>query len=996
MPRDKKLTKNTKASKREEMTGRRKRDESSEDDNDSSWMTEDEDEEFDIEEYHKFLAKTFPSKYMDNKVKHQDKNVKQDKKRRKTEDTSSSSEEIEVRQRKTNKKRIIESDSEEDNDDDSSVKSSETLGSEDTYSDSDVDGSDSENEQSLGKKGKFNIIFTIGGATEEDEEEVDDEDFEIDSEAPTENEDDPVSSDSDTDVEVSEPEPEPEPKKKSKTTRDVKTKSNNARTSEKKKKNDTEETSVLNDLKELIAKAQPKEKELVNETETVNETVNKNVDENNINDETEESIIEMLKDLQSKNSNSLLIKECIRVCENKLKEKRKKEEKKVEKTKLRNERIFRRISRDKNKTNDFEFFNKMGIEEQNKIIKEIKEINKITRIEKPYKITLLEANIPVVFKSAAMKKINTLKYMDNGSGEFYKIKNWVDTFMRIPFGKYNTLPINMSDGVDKCHEFMENAQKILHDAVYGLNDAKMQIMQMLGQLVTNPKAIGSAIAIHGPPGTGKCHVYNTPILMYNGTIKMVQDIIVGDLVMGDDSTPRKVVDLGRGEDDLYEVIQSNGDVYGVNSEHILCLKKIGHVISNENIIEMSVKDFLKLPKDISRDFCGYHVAVEFPEKPIMCDPYLMGEWLMNGKCNKMAHEYKTNSKINRMALLAGMIDSDKTNSPDNIYRCVTHTNKELIEDVVFLARSLGYDAYQENDKVVIHGYEVDPSIMYSESQIRINAIGRGKYYGFTLDGNHRYLLKDFTVTHNTSLVKEGISKILNRPFAFIALGGATDSSFLEGHSYTYEGSTWGQIVQILIDSKCMNPVIYFDELDKISETPKGEEIAGILTHLTDTTQNSQFHDKYFAEIDFDLSKCLFIFSYNDENKVSPILKDRMYRIQTKGYNQKQKTMITNNYLLPRIREQVKFDNGSIIIPDATIQYIIENHCGKEDGVRNLKRCLEIIHTKLNLYRLMRPGSNLFEEDMSLKVEFPFTVTKDIVDKLIKKKEQDVSLYHLYV
>jgi ATP-dependent Lon protease len=195
----------------------------------------------------------------------------------------------------------------------------------------------------------------------------------------------------------------------------------------------------------------------------------------------------------------------------------------------------------------------------------------------------------------------------------------------------------------------------------------------------------------------------------------------------------------------------------------------------------------------------------------------------------------------------------------------------------------------------------------------------------------------------------------------------------------------------------MNPVIYFDELDKISETPKGEEIAGILTHLTDTTQNSQFHDKYFADIDFDLSKCLFIFSYNDESKVNPILKDRMYRIKTAGYNQKQKTAISNNYLLPKIREQIKFSKEDIIIPDATINYIIDSHCGKEDGVRNLKRCLEIIYTKLNLYRLMKPGSNLFEEDMSLKVEFPFTVTKDIVDKLIKNNKDSMSsaLYSLY-
>jgi ATP-dependent Lon protease len=250
-------------------------------------------------------------------------------------------------------------------------------------------------------------------------------------------------------------------------------------------------------------------------------------------------------------------------------------------------------------------------------------------------------------------------------------------------------------------------------------------------------------------------------------------------------------------------------------------------------------------------------------------------------------------------------------------------------------------------------------------------------------------------TGKTSIVKEGISKILNRPFAFIALGGATDSSFLEGHSYTYEGSTWGKIVQIIIDSKCMNPVIYFDELDKISDTPKGEEIAGILTHLTDSTQNSQFHDKYFTEVDFDLSKCLFIFSYNDESKINPILRDRMYKIHTKGYDKKQKTIIANKHLLPRIREQVKFNEGDIVILEDALHYIIDNHCAKEEGVRNLKRCLEIIYTKLNLYRLMKPETNLFEQDITLKVEFPFTVTKAIVDKLIKPNSEPETWRNLY-
>ena len=194
----------------------------------------------------------------------------------------------------------------------------------------------------------------------------------------------------------------------------------------------------------------------------------------------------------------------------------------------------------------------------------------------------------------------------------------------------------------------------------------------------------------------------------------------------------------------------------------------------------------------------------------------------------------------------------------------------------------------------------------------------------------------------------------------------------------------------------MNPVIYFDELDKISDTPKGEEIVGILTHLTDTTQNDKFHDKYFSNIDFNLSKAMFIFSYNDENKVNPILKDRMYRIKTDGYKNKQKCVIANDYLIPKIQKNVNFEKDQIIIPDETITYICDNLTDKEKGVRNLKRCLEIIYTKLNLYRLMKEGSTLFDKQETLKVEFPFTVTKDIVDKLIKKSDDNQAPFGMYL
>jgi hypothetical protein len=597
----------------------------------------------------------------------------------------------------------------------------------------------------------------------------------------------------------------------------------------------------------------------------------------------------------------------------------------------------------------------------------------------------------------------------------------------------------------------------------------MQIMQMLGQWISNPSAMGTAIAINGPMGTGKCHTFDTPILMYDGSVKMVQDIVVGDKVMGDDSKCRNVLSLGRGEDDLYDIVHSNGEKYGVNSEHIMCLKQSGmNFIKNvktksgetkykvcyfdkndykqhskrfsdqteaerylhdmkleHDYIEIPVKTLLKLPKYIRVNLKGYKRGVEFSSKNVPFDPYIIGASLEEQLPSNNKHipdVYKINDRQTRLELLAGIIDTDGSYCDNSKGYDIIQKNKVLADDILFVARSLGFSANMSQcEKYCMYKGEKKTGTYYrmhlsgdnlssipvkcprkmaknervinKDSMvmgITIEPRGWGKYYGFELDKNHKYLLGDFTITHNTSLVKEGISKILNREFAFIPLGGATDSSYLEGHSYTYEGSTWGKIVDILIRSKSMNPVIYFDELDKISETPKGEEIIGILTHLTDTSQNSQFHDKYFAEIDFDLSKCLFIFSYNDPLKVNPILMDRMYKIKTSSYLVKEKIVIANQYLIPKIRYEVNFKEGDIIIPDATLNYIIENYTDKESGVRNLKRCIEIIYKKLNLYRLVKPGTTLFEKENTLVVEFPFHVTNEIVNNLIKKDESGMN------
>ena len=660
------------------------------DDDDESIDEDDEDVEMDSHEYRKLLSTLFPSKNLSKKIKAGEKLSKKLDEDEEDEGEWSTEEEEEVVKPRRGKS--------------TRLKKKVVYEEEDT-SDSEYVPSNEEDEECEEEGGgKMNIIFTLGEDYYDEEEESDD--------GETEDEDEPVSTDDDDDEEDDD-------------------------------ESESDEDEELIKKKSRRKPIEAKKKDIKKNDEPVMSRDEKNQKDT-------ETLTKLKTLYESEPSSSL--KKCISICEADIKVYTSKERKKDKKTKDKNMRIFKKILKDKNTMDDFSFYNDLTAEKQKKIIKELREINKVTRIEKPYRMTLLESDIPVKFKAAAMKKINSLRNLEPGSGDYYKQKTWVDTFMKIPFNKYSSLDMTITDGVDKCHDFMQTALKTLDDAAYGLADAKMQIMQLFGQLLTNPKSVGTAVGIWGPPGTGK-----------------------------------------------------------------------------------------------------------------------------------------------------------------------------------------------------------------------------------------------------TSLVKEGISKILKRPFAFIPLGGATDASYLEGHSITYEGSIHGRIVQALLDADTMDVVFFFDELCKVSETDKGREIIGILTHLIDTSQNDQFHDKYFPEIDFDLSRCLFIFSYNDETLVNPILRDRMYKIQTKGYDKKEKTVIANKYLLPKIRDQVKFTEAEIVIPEDTLHYIIDNLCNKEDGVRNLKRCLEIIYTKLNLYRLMRHGTNLFESEMTLKVEFPFTVTKDVVDKLIKKKETEniSALYSMY-
>lgn len=372
----------------------------------------------------------------------------------------------------------------------------------------------------------------------------------------------------------------------------------------------------------------------------------------------------------------------------------------------------------------------------------------------------------------------------------------------------------------------------------------------------------------GKPGAGKTYVKDTLTLMYDGTIKKVQDIVVGDLVMGDDSTPRKVLATHKLWDKVYEVKPVKGDSYFVNSKHILSLKNSHRIgiprknrptkrnknppffrhpakMGDTDIFNISVEDWFKQSKRFKTKMKGWRTGVEFKEKSVVIDPYILGIWLgdgssgqaqltnadshvyeewrvygeklglkyespdglhhnllvVEGKTNKFCdqlrhydlknnkhipHDYKTNSREKRLQLLAGLIDTD--GSEHNKCYEISQKSKVLADDILFLARSLGFAAYANEEikkdqngteglyyRIGISGNcdQIPVKIPYKVSGPRlqtkrhcltgINVIEHDRYdefYGFETDGNHLYLLSDFTVVHNSlALVTASVKSI---------------------------------------------------------------------------------------------------------------------------------------------------------------------------------------------------------------------------------------------
>ena len=304
----------------------------------------------------------------------------------------------------------------------------------------------------------------------------------------------------------------------------------------------------------------------------------------------------------------------------------------------------------------------------------------------------------------------------------------------------------------------------------------------------------------------------------------------------------------------------------------------------------------------------------------------------------------------------------------------SQNNMVLINEIEYKYNEI--NEYMENVKITlnnaVHGHEKAKKQIERIIGQWINGKQDGYCFGFEGPPG----------IGKTSMCKKGLSECLkdengiSRPFAMIQIGGDSNGSSLHGHNYTYVGSTWGTIVQILMDKKCMNPIIFIDEIDKISKTEHGKEIIGILTHLLDPAQNDCFQDKYFSGIDLDLSKALFILSYNDPEAIDKILLDRIHRIKFKSLTLDEKLVILNNHILPEVYEKMGLKN-MIHFSKEVSKFIIEEYT-LESGVRKLKEILFEIVSEINLDILTN-----FNTDYEIPIEITIN---DIKTKYFKDKQ----------
>lgn len=376
------------------------------------------------------------------------------------------------------------------------------------------------------------------------------------------------------------------------------------------------------------------------------------------------------------------------------------------------------------------------------------------------------------YNNFKMRKNNIKKeyehYADNSASNYTLLKSEINSMATVngdktPFIEKYTVNL---------HEEIANGK---YDKLIGREEILNNVIKVLSRRKKNN------VILVGKPGTGKCLAKGTKVLMYDGTFKEVENISIGDELMGIDSTPRKVIDLGNGIDEMYKVHQENGNDYVVNSEHILSLIKDGEV---HNI---PIKEYASYSEDERKSFKGYKCGlIQFnSEKKTEVDPYELGklfgehfisrldkDYVFNYLFDisvKIPYEYKVSSVEDRLKLLEGIMDGFSATFKDGRY-IINVYGHDLSDDIKFICESLGlhvtskatlgntlykfeikgklFDEWKEKHVVNINEFTGN---VIDNGSVSVEPIGEDEYYGFEIDGDRLFMLEDFTVTHNTSI-----------------------------------------------------------------------------------------------------------------------------------------------------------------------------------------------------------------------------------------------------
>jgi len=239
-----------------------------------------------------------------------------------------------------------------------------------------------------------------------------------------------------------------------------------------------------------------------------------------------------------------------------------------------------------------------------------------------------------------------------------------------------------------------------------------------------------------------------------------------------------------------------------------------------------------------------------------------------------------------------------------------------------------------------------------------------------------------------TMIAKSLGKALNLPFAQIILSGQDDGNVLCGHSYTYSAAQPGLILKKIIEAGSSRCVLYFDELDKACKKHDSNEIFNLLIHLTDQNTNHEYNDRFFQEINFPLNKILFVFSYNDPGLIDKILRDRLHEIEVKSYSTMDKLTITNKFLINEICNNIGLNRNDYDIDDEAIEYLVENYT-HESGVRDLKRKIESLFSKLNIDRYYEKGEFAKKRGENNKIK----ISIDLINEYLKKPKMNIKMTH---